>query len=336
MQGYIQKADDAADTLKEVYLLSMEELDKEVQKLFKTFQTKHGLTEKEARDLLKKVRSDYELRTLIRELEKNPKNRDLVAELEAQAYSYRIKHLEALERQISTITVAIATSEEARFTSVLTDIANEAYLRSIFNLQQRVGVAWSYRALSEDKVKRILDQPWYGSNYSERIWANREYLAKEVKNEVMTGILTGRPVHKTTRAIQDKMQSCYYNAWRLMRTETAHVANTLHKEAYEDTEVKKYIYVATLDNRTSKICRMLDGKTFKVSEAKTGTNYPPMHPNCRSTTIAWMPEELMQRLTRRAKAVKDGRIQNIEVPATMRYKEWYEKYGRELARYEAN
>ena len=41
-----------------------------------------------------------------------------------------------------------------------------------------------------------------------------------------------------------------------------------------------------LDSRTSKICNELDGKRFKVKDRQAGTNYPPMHPFCRSTTIA--------------------------------------------------
>jgi NAD+--asparagine ADP-ribosyltransferase len=36
--------------------------------------------------------------------------------------------------------------------------------------------------------------------------------------------------------------------------------------------------------RTSNICKELHNKTFEVKNAKVGENYPPMHPNCRSTT----------------------------------------------------
>jgi SPP1 gp7 family putative phage head morphogenesis protein len=44
---------------------------------------------------------------------------------------------------------------------------------------------------------------------------------------------------------------------------------------------KRYRYVATLDTRTSAICRALDGKTFEYGKGPT----PPQHFNCRSTTI---------------------------------------------------
>ena len=41
-----------------------------------------------------------------------------------------------------------------------------------------------------------------------------------------------------------------------------------------------------LDNRTSKICRGMNGTIWKLSEAVEGYNYPPLHSNCRSTTVA--------------------------------------------------
>lgn len=50
-------------------------------------------------------------------------------------------------------------------------------------------------------------------------------------------------------------------------------------------ELQEYEYCAILDDRTSKICKELNGKVFKVSQARQGVNFPPMHPNCRSFII---------------------------------------------------
>lgn len=55
--------------------------------------------------------------------------------------------------------------------------------------------------------------------------------------------------------------------------------------SYEATGLDGYIFLATLDLGTSDICQFLDGKRFKLKDAQVGKNYPPMHPNCRSTTI---------------------------------------------------
>lgn len=37
---------------------------------------------------------------------------------------------------------------------------------------------------------------------------------------------------------------------------------------------------ATLDKRTSRVCRDLDGKIIAIEKIKVGKNYPPMHPFC--------------------------------------------------------
>ena len=62
------------------------------------------------------------------------------------------------------------------------------------------------------------------------------------------------------------------------------VGHTVVK-AFIDAGVEEYEFVATIDDRTTKECRELNGKTFKMSELKLGINappvYPPPHP-CRS------------------------------------------------------
>jgi SPP1 gp7 family putative phage head morphogenesis protein len=69
----------------------------------------------------------------------------------------------------------------------------------------------------------------------------------------------------------------------LVRTNINQVANTASQQVYEANQdiTKKYRYVATLDTRTSAICRALDGKVFEYGKGPT----PPQHFNCRSTTV---------------------------------------------------
>ena len=77
----------------------------------------------------------------------------------------------------------------------------------------------------------------------------------------------------------------YYQAERLVRTESNYVYNHAHKEVYKDCGVEKYEYLAAIDSRTSAQCREHNGMTYLLKDAKVGTNYPPLHPNCRSTVI---------------------------------------------------
>lgn len=69
----------------------------------------------------------------------------------------------------------------------------------------------------------------------------------------------------------------------LVRTSLNQVANEASQQVYEANQdvTKRYRYVATLDGRTSPICRALDGQEFEYGKGPK----PPQHFNCRSTTV---------------------------------------------------
>ena len=69
----------------------------------------------------------------------------------------------------------------------------------------------------------------------------------------------------------------------LVRTSVNQVSNSASQQVYEANQdiTKKYRYVATLDTRTSSICRALDGREFEYGKGPM----PPQHFNCRSTTV---------------------------------------------------
>jgi len=83
------------------------------------------------------------------------------------------------------------------------------------------------------------------------------------------------------------------NAWKmakhqvrtLVRTSVNATANAASQQVYRANPdiTKKYRWVATLDNRTSPICRNLDQSVYEYGKGPTPAN--PPHFNCRSTTI---------------------------------------------------
>lgn len=56
-------------------------------------------------------------------------------------------------------------------------------------------------------------------------------------------------------------------------------------EAYKSAGIEEYQFAAALSERTCDTCGGLDGETFPISQARAGDNYPPIHANCRCTTI---------------------------------------------------
>lgn len=107
------------------------------------------------------------------------------------------------------------------------------------------------------------------------------------------------------------------NVRRHLRTETAYVKSQADVEMYKTLEIEEYEILATLDKRTSAICQGKDGLHYKVDDIQVGINYPPFHPNCRTTTVKYREER--GESTRIAKD-KDGN--NVKVPLEMRYEDW--------------
>ena len=53
---------------------------------------------------------------------------------------------------------------------------------------------------------------------------------------------------------------------------------------------RRYQIVATLDSRTSDICRHLDGKVFDMKDYEPGVTAPPFHVYCRSCTVPYFAD----------------------------------------------
>ena len=63
----------------------------------------------------------------------------------------------------------------------------------------------------------------------------------------------------------------------------------------------------------------MDNKVFKYSEREVGVNYPPLHPNCRSTVRGYLGKEAEKNLKRRAKNPITGETQVVD---NVNYQEW--------------
>ncbi len=73
-------------------------------------------------------------------------------------------------------------------------------------------------------------------------------------------------------------------AQTLVRTSVTHVTNVSAQATWQKNSdiLKGWQFIATLDSRTSITCASNSGKIFEIGKGPI----PPLHPNCRSTTIA--------------------------------------------------
>lgn len=323
----MDKAENVSKKLDEIYSLANRGIQSQLDKLFERYRSDHGLTEQEARRILQNVRSLGDIQELKRALENTTRSdeiQNLLALIDSAPYASRMKRYERLQEKVAQLHRDLFQRERAQSRGFYEDFAKDTYYQSIFDLHQQAGVAFDFGTIDQKELRRIVDKPWLGENYSQRIWGNTQLLANELQRELAIALLTGRSSYETAKVIDERFKKGKNNARRLIRTESAHLHNEMEARAYEEADVEKYRFVATLDLRTSSFCRPMDGKVFKVSERKVGKNYPPLHPWCRSTTVAADDEEWLSEMKRRAIDPATGKP--ILVPADMTYDEWYEQY----------
>lgn len=323
----MDKAEEQADKFDDVYRQSKDYLDKQINKIFDKFQRDYGLSEHDARHVLKNMKDQKDLNELRKVLEARPDDPNiqrLLADLDSPAYAYRMKRLERLSADLDLMRSSIYLSEKKGSDAFYSDLMKDSYYKATFDLQQQTGLAYSFSDLPETEIKRLQGLKWTGEAYSDRIWSNTGALASSVKDELLVSLMTGRSVRDTSQAIAERFEVGQNKARRLVRTESAFFHNQMELLSYEDAEITKYKFVAVLDKRTSHICQEHDNKVYNTAEAVPGVNYPPLHPWCRSTTIAHDDDIDYSKLERRARNPETGKVEYV--PADMSYKEWYDKY----------
>lgn len=106
---------------------------------------------------------------------------------------------------------------------------------------------------------------------------------KQIKNIFVEGLLNGHTLAVIQKKLLNLLDDDKIKVERIIRTELNRGSNESALERYKVNGVKKVKWLATLDIRTSDICRENNGKEFTLEEAKGKL---PAHVNCRSV---WIP-----------------------------------------------
>lgn len=109
------------------------------------------------------------------------------------------------------------------------------------------------------------------------------------------------------------------NAEAIVRTSVQHTASMARQAVWAKNRdvIKGVRWVSVLDNRTSHMCRSLDGQKFKIDKGPR----PPIHIRCRSTVVADVKSEFS--LVKKAKFKRSS--QEGPVDANLTYYSWLKR-----------
>lgn len=337
MEYYHRSSDKTINTVTKAYDKAIEDINKEIQAIFERYSDNGILSPQEARELLNAPLTRREIndfRNMIAGIKDERIRKQLLCRINAPAYAARITRLQALKEKIYIESKKIADVEIQASTEGYIDTINSAYYKHLFDIQKGLGAGFDVAAMPSSTIEAVLKNPWSGSHFSKRIWGNTDVLADKLTQIVTSGMMSGRSLDKMVKELYEMTTVGKHAAARIIRTETTYMANAAEMESYKEADIDKYIFVATLDLRTSKLCKEHDGQVYEVDKVIPGENMPPLHPNCRSTTIAYFGEENLKGIERRTVDPKTGK--DYKIPADMSYEKWYkekviDKYGQDQA-----
>lgn len=251
---------------------------------------------------------------------KQTHNAGLLKELNTLAMRSRISRLDKLYGETVEELDKLGRNVSKNMDSFLSDAYKDNYYHGLYDIAKAGKLINAVAKVDDKALEDVLRTRWSGKNYSERIWKNEQLLGQTLKQEMFNAVHRGESVQKISTRIAKKMDTGIYNAQRLVRTELNYVGNNAVFSSIRDSGMKYFRFIATLDKRTSAICRSHDGKVYSIDDANTGSNVPPLHPNCRSTIVGTL-YGLDQEKTG-TRAARNTKGKTIFVPADMTYDEW--------------
>ena len=193
----------------------------------------------------------------------------IYADIESTEYEkYRI---DSLLTSINNALDNLYSNNEKEVNEGLTDIYKEMDKQASIDLNN------SFNTVNENLVRETLKTNWSGLSFSERIWEHRRSLAFTIKSELNKGLIRGESLQDISRIISDKFDTSFSNAMRLVRTESCWIMNEATVNNYKNNGIEEYEIMAFLDNKTSKICKSMDGEVVNIKEAIAGKSLPPFH-----------------------------------------------------------
>ena len=274
--------------LKEIhscYDYMMDQIQREINGFYTKYARKEGITLAEAKRRVSKL----DMEAYSRKAEKYVRDKDFSKQANEEMRLYnatmKINRLELLKANIGLELVSGFDELQKYYGQILDE-------RTMEEFERQSGILGSTIQSNAEAAHAIVNASFNNATYSDRIWMYQDMMKSELSSLLKTGLIQGRNPKQLAVHLTKLFGVQKSNAERLMRTELARVQTEAQKQSFERNGYEEYEFVALGD--ACGACGALDGKHFKVKDMMPGTNAPPMHPNCRCSTAAWVDRELFE------------------------------------------
>ena len=331
-ESLLDQGDKCYQEIKYQYQVALSNIEKDLSYWYHRFAINNETTLSDVNRLLnsKEIKElKWTVQEYIKYGQENAVNQKWMKELENASAKAHITRLEAMKLQVQHHIEILYDKEIKSVGDIMKNIYENGYYHTAFEIAKGISVASNLAKLDDNRISKVINKPWTtdGLNFSKRIWGkHRPQLINELHTHLTQSIIRGEDPQKAINAIAKKFDVSKKQAGNLIMTESAFFASASQKDCYNDLDVEKYEIVATLDLKTSKTCRYLDGKVFEMKDYEVGVTAPPFHNYCRTVTAPYFNDEFTANEKRIARN-SDGQVYYVD--ANMKYNEWYDKYVKE-------
>lgn len=255
----------------------IDDIENEISKFYARYADSEGISMLEAK---RKIDS-FDVQAFANKAKRYVQDKDFSDRANRELKQYNTTMYVNREKLLKAQLGLIVTYAYAQLEQSMYNYLESSYYRS---LKQQAGIMGDAVHVSLTDVKTIVTSSFQNSNWSRRLWRDMRVVRKHVEKATSQVLLRGRHPYEFVKAFRKETGNSTYELRRLLITETARVQTLASKKHMLENHgpEAEYEYHAKIDGKTTKTCRSLNGKVFKVKDMKPGVNAPPMHPFCRS------------------------------------------------------
>ena len=236
-------------------------------------------------------------------------------------------------KRLSTITAGLGEIVDNKYSATYKDMLKPKMLElakaeadfTVGGFDSTVPVKLEYELPSPQMLRSmVLSEPFEGAVMG-KWWKGVATGEKEqIQRALRQGLVQGETTAQIVRRLSGPkgvLDIARHHATAVIRTATNHVSSGARAQTYQQNSkyIKSEKIVATLDSRTSEICRFQDGRVYPVGDGPR----PPFHFNCRTTVIAVLKSWKEMGIPLKEAPAGTRASMNGQVPADLTYKQWF-------------
>lgn len=276
---------DVDKAMSALYRVHQTNIEKEIQAFYQKYADDEGVSISEAKKRADKVDVQAFADKAKRYVEEKDFSPRANAELKLYNLKMRVSRAELLQYNMDLELLALGEGERQ---------LTEKFLKAGFadEVKSQSGILGEYiknPKTVERSMEAVLNVPFEGVTWSERIWERQQALRQVVARTAHETLVRGRNAMAMIPEFRREFGVSKSAAKRLAVTEVARVQSEAQKISMTANGFDEYEYIA--EPSACPICAKLNGNIYKVAEMEPGKNCAPMHPHCHCSTAPHMDRD---------------------------------------------